>query len=103
MPRAGPRGPCGGAGCRPYRPAARTAGDFRRDPGARAYGTRHRHPGFPEPDGADRMTAPPDGQIVSGTRQLEAWRARVMPPVEQLASDLWSIPVPIPDNPLRYV
>ncbi len=49
------------------------------------------------------MTAPPDGQIVSGTRQLEAWRARVMPPVEQLASDLWSIPVPIPDNPLRYV
>jgi glyoxylase-like metal-dependent hydrolase (beta-lactamase superfamily II) len=26
-----------------------------------------------------------------------------MPPVEQLASDLWSIPVPIPDNPLRYV
>jgi glyoxylase-like metal-dependent hydrolase (beta-lactamase superfamily II) len=26
-----------------------------------------------------------------------------MPPVEQLAGDLWSIPVPIPDNPLRYV
>ena len=49
------------------------------------------------------MTAPPDGQVVSGTRQLEAWRDRIMPPVEQLASDLWSIPVPIPDNPLRYV
>src|SRR5215469_6809982 len=26
-----------------------------------------------------------------------------MPPVEQLAGDLWSIPVPIPANPLRYV
>jgi glyoxylase-like metal-dependent hydrolase (beta-lactamase superfamily II) len=26
-----------------------------------------------------------------------------MPPVEKLAADLWSIPVPIPNNPLRYV
>jgi glyoxylase-like metal-dependent hydrolase (beta-lactamase superfamily II) len=26
-----------------------------------------------------------------------------MPPVEKLAGDLWSIPVPIPNNPLRYV
>ena len=26
-----------------------------------------------------------------------------MPPVERLAGDLWSIPVPIPSNPLRYV
>ena len=26
-----------------------------------------------------------------------------MPPVENLGSGLWSIPVPIPDNPLRYV
>jgi glyoxylase-like metal-dependent hydrolase (beta-lactamase superfamily II) len=50
-----------------------------------------------------RMTAPPAGQDVTGIRQLEAWRRRVMPPVEELASDLWSIPVPIPDNPLRYV
>jgi glyoxylase-like metal-dependent hydrolase (beta-lactamase superfamily II) len=49
------------------------------------------------------MTAPPEGQVVSGIRQLEAWRERVMPPVERLATDLWSIPVPIPDNPLRYV
>jgi glyoxylase-like metal-dependent hydrolase (beta-lactamase superfamily II) len=49
------------------------------------------------------MTAIPAGQDVTGTEQLAAWRARVMPPVEQLASDLWSIPVPIPDNPLRYV
>src|ERR1700760_4844427 len=49
------------------------------------------------------MTAIPAGQDVTGTRQLAAWRERVMPPVEQLAGDLWSIPVPIPDNPLRYV
>ena len=49
------------------------------------------------------MTAIPAGQDVTGTRQLAAWRERVMPPVEELAADLWSIPVPIPNNPLRYV
>ncbi len=49
------------------------------------------------------MTAIPAGQDVTGTKQLEAWRERVMPPVERLAGDLWSIPVPIPNNPLRYV
>jgi glyoxylase-like metal-dependent hydrolase (beta-lactamase superfamily II) len=49
------------------------------------------------------VTAIPAGQDVTGTRQLEAWRQRVMPPVEKLAGDLWSIPVPIPNNPLRYV
>jgi glyoxylase-like metal-dependent hydrolase (beta-lactamase superfamily II) len=49
------------------------------------------------------MTVIPAGQDVTGTKQLEAWQARVMPPVEELAGDLWSIPVPIPNNPLRYV
>jgi glyoxylase-like metal-dependent hydrolase (beta-lactamase superfamily II) len=49
------------------------------------------------------MTAIPAGQDVTGTRQLAAWRERVMPPAEQLAADLWSVPVPIPNNPLRYV
>jgi glyoxylase-like metal-dependent hydrolase (beta-lactamase superfamily II) len=49
------------------------------------------------------VTAIPAGQDVTGTRQLEAWRQRVLPPVEELAGDLWSIPVPIPNNPLRYV
>ncbi|MBJ7451458.1 MAG: MBL fold metallo-hydrolase [Blastococcus sp.] len=39
---------------------------------------------------------------ISGTAQHEAWQARVLPPVEQLRADLWSIPVPIPHNPLRY-
>jgi glyoxylase-like metal-dependent hydrolase (beta-lactamase superfamily II) len=41
--------------------------------------------------------------IITGTVQREAWLQRVMPPVERLDADLWSIPVPIPDNPLRYV
>jgi len=44
----------------------------------------------------------PDVEI-TGTTQHDAWQARALPPVEQLRADLWSIPVPIPDNPLRYV
>src|SRR5689334_4773290 len=39
---------------------------------------------------------------VLGTAQHAAWAARTLPPVERLAGGLWSIPVPIPDNPLRY-
>ncbi|MEU4422541.1 MBL fold metallo-hydrolase [Actinoplanes sp. NPDC024001] len=34
--------------------------------------------------------------------QQAAWRARTLPPVEKLPSGLISVPVPIPDNPLRY-
>jgi glyoxylase-like metal-dependent hydrolase (beta-lactamase superfamily II) len=40
---------------------------------------------------------------ITGTEQHRAWQERMLPPVEQLRPDLWSIPVPIPDNPLRYV
>jgi glyoxylase-like metal-dependent hydrolase (beta-lactamase superfamily II) len=40
---------------------------------------------------------------VTGTLQKDAWDRNVMPPVESLGSGMWSIPVPIPDNPLRYV
>lgn len=40
---------------------------------------------------------------ITGTAQRAAWLAREVPPVEQLRTDLWSIPVPMPDNPLRYV
>jgi glyoxylase-like metal-dependent hydrolase (beta-lactamase superfamily II) len=40
---------------------------------------------------------------ITGTAQHDAWQARTLPPVEQLREDLWSIPVPIPHNPLRYV
>lgn len=39
---------------------------------------------------------------ITGTAQHAAWQARDLPPVEQLRADLWSIPVPIPHNPLRY-
>lgn len=38
-----------------------------------------------------------------GVAQREAWAAKVMPPVEQVRPGLWSIPVPMPHNPLRYV
>jgi glyoxylase-like metal-dependent hydrolase (beta-lactamase superfamily II) len=40
---------------------------------------------------------------VTGTVQKEAWDRNVMPPVEKVRPGLWSIPVPIPHNPLRYV
>lgn len=40
---------------------------------------------------------------ITGTLQRKAWLARETPPVEQLREDLWSVPVPMPDNPLRYV
>ncbi|MGN6679416.1 MAG: MBL fold metallo-hydrolase [Streptosporangiaceae bacterium] len=39
---------------------------------------------------------------VTGTAQREAWIAKTSPPAEEVRSDLWSIPVPIPDSPLRY-
>ena len=41
--------------------------------------------------------------VVTGTLQKEAWDRHVMPPVERVRAGLWSVPVPIPDNPLRYV
>lgn len=40
---------------------------------------------------------------VTGHEQLAAWRGHRMPPVERVRPGLWSIPVPIPINPLRYV
>ena len=40
--------------------------------------------------------------IVTGVAQQEAWRAREFPPVEQVRPGVWSVPVTIPDNPLRY-
>jgi hypothetical protein len=46
----------------------------------------------------------PSGELtITGVVQREAWLRRAMPPAEQLGQDLWSLPVPIPDNPLRYV
>ena len=40
---------------------------------------------------------------VSGTLQLRSWEDDVLPPVENLGAGLWSVPVPIPQNSLRYV
>lgn len=34
--------------------------------------------------------------------QAQAWRDRVVPAPEEIAEGTWAIPVPIPDNPLRY-
>jgi glyoxylase-like metal-dependent hydrolase (beta-lactamase superfamily II) len=40
---------------------------------------------------------------VTGAAQRAAWLANTPPPVEQVRPGLWSIPVPLPSNPLRYV
>lgn len=40
---------------------------------------------------------------ITGTRQRQAWLDKVLPPVERVRPGLWSIPVPLPHNPLRYV
>jgi glyoxylase-like metal-dependent hydrolase (beta-lactamase superfamily II) len=40
---------------------------------------------------------------VTGTLQQEAWARKEMPPAERVVPGVWSVPVPIPDNPLRYV
>lgn len=56
--------------------------------------------GFPSPK-ARRYRS---GVItITGTLQKEAWDKGVLPPVERVRPGLWSLPVPIPDNPLRYV
>jgi glyoxylase-like metal-dependent hydrolase (beta-lactamase superfamily II) len=40
---------------------------------------------------------------VTGVEQHQAWQEGVLPPVEEVRPGLWSIPVPFPRNPLRYV
>ena len=40
---------------------------------------------------------------VTGVRQRDAWGRQEFPPVEQVTGGVWSVPVPIPDSPLRYV
>ena len=41
--------------------------------------------------------------LVTGTRQREAWQRAEFPPVEHVTGGVWSVPVPIIGNPLRYV
>ncbi len=40
---------------------------------------------------------------ITGTDQHESWLNKVLPPVEEIRANLWSIPVPMPHSPLRYV
>jgi glyoxylase-like metal-dependent hydrolase (beta-lactamase superfamily II) len=40
---------------------------------------------------------------VTGTRQQRAWLRGELPPAELITPGVWSVPVPIPRNPLRYV
>jgi glyoxylase-like metal-dependent hydrolase (beta-lactamase superfamily II) len=40
---------------------------------------------------------------ITGTRQREAWLDNELPPVENVAGGVWSVPVPIIGSPLRYV
>jgi glyoxylase-like metal-dependent hydrolase (beta-lactamase superfamily II) len=46
------------------------------------------------------MNLPPI--TLTGHAQKEAWQNKVLPPVERLGTDVWSIPVPFPGNPMRY-
>ena len=38
----------------------------------------------------------------TSSAQTRAWLARELPPVEAVGDDIWSIPVPMPNSPLRY-
>jgi glyoxylase-like metal-dependent hydrolase (beta-lactamase superfamily II) len=40
---------------------------------------------------------------VTGVAQERSWHGGGLPPVEQVRPGMWSIPVPLPANPLRYV
>jgi glyoxylase-like metal-dependent hydrolase (beta-lactamase superfamily II) len=44
-----------------------------------------------------------NGVEVTGVAQQRSWETDSLPPVEHIDQGLWSVPVPIPNNPLRYV
>ncbi len=53
--------------------------------------------------GAPARSALRGGPVtVTGVAQRQAWQAREFPPVEQVRSGVWSVPVTMPQNPLRY-
>jgi glyoxylase-like metal-dependent hydrolase (beta-lactamase superfamily II) len=74
--------------------------DLRHGSVARSDTTRPRHR---DPAGSPEPCTVPVVVVVTGTLQKDAWDRNVLPPVEQVRPGLWSIPVPIPNNPLRYV
>lgn len=43
------------------------------------------------------------GVEVTGVRQRRSWESAGLPEVERVRPGLWSVPVPLPNNPLRYV
>lgn len=49
------------------------------------------------------MTGITVGITATSPAQVESWRHGVLPGVDRVAPGCWSIPVPLPDNPLRYV
>ncbi|WP_250562297.1 MBL fold metallo-hydrolase [Sphaerisporangium fuscum] len=50
------------------------------------------------------VSAEPGRRVTPASEeQREAWQSGAMPVVERVRPGLWSIPVPIPINPLRYV
>ncbi len=49
-----------------------------------------------------RLATPASRFEITGLDQHAAWKAREMPPVELVRPGIWSIPVPIPDHPVRY-
>ena len=40
---------------------------------------------------------------ITGTAQRRSWESPGLPEVERVRPGLWSVPVPLPNNPLRYV
>lgn len=56
---------------------------------------------FPSVEGG----APVAGEqvTVTGAAQRQAWRDRVLPPVEEVRPGVWSVPTPFSESPLRYV
>lgn len=52
---------------------------------------------------AERTTTGAGPATPANERQRAAWRSGALPEVERVRPGLWSIPVPIPINPLRYV
>jgi glyoxylase-like metal-dependent hydrolase (beta-lactamase superfamily II) len=49
------------------------------------------------------MPAAGQAITITGTAQRQAWRDRVLPPVEQVRPGVWSVPTPFQNSPLRYV
>lgn len=39
---------------------------------------------------------------ITGHEQFQAWKAKAIPPVEEVRTGVWSIPVPFINNPMRY-